>query len=242
MYEARTYRCWVDEGDLVSYPVTVKETDLLIRSSIDLSAEALAAVQQCRAALEHYIAGHPLFCYGLKPVAVEAGSHPLVRDMALAGSQAGVGPMAAVAGAIAELVGNELLKVADEVIVENGGDIFIKSRRRRLVGLYAGTSPFTGRIAFEIQPEQMPLGVCTSSGTVGHSLSLGLADTVVTFSQSTALADAAATAVANRVISEDDIPGAIEFAKSIPRLSGVVIVKGEKMGLWGQVKLVSGDE
>ncbi len=147
--------------------------------------------------------------------------------------------MASVAGAVADFVGRGLSAHCDDVIVENGGDIFIKSGRKRLVGLYAGTSPFTGQIAFEIQPGQMPLGVCTSSGTVGPSLSLGLADAVATFSPSTALADAAATAVANRVLSEDDIPQALEFARAIPRLTGVVIVKGEKMGLWGQVKIAS---
>jgi ApbE superfamily uncharacterized protein (UPF0280 family) len=147
--------------------------------------------------------------------------------------------MAAVAGAIAEAVGKDLLAHTPEVIVENGGDIFMKILRPRLVGVFAGESPFTGKIALEINPEETPLGVCTSSGTVGHSLSLGAADAVIVLSRSTALADAAATAIGNRVGDADDIDVAIEQAQAIDGLAGVVVIKGDKMGMWGSVKLVS---
>jgi ApbE superfamily uncharacterized protein (UPF0280 family) len=99
-----------------------------------------------------------------------------VREMADATREVGVGPMAAVAGAIAESVGKELLPYSDEVIVENGGDIFLKTSKERFIGVYAGKSKFTKKIAFSILPDETPLGVCTSSGTVGHSLSFGYAD------------------------------------------------------------------
>jgi hypothetical protein len=146
--------------------------------------------------------------------------------------------MAAVAGAIAEAVGKDLLAHTIEVIVENGGDIFMKILRPRLVGVYAGESPFTGKIALEIRPEETPLGVCTSSGTVGHSLSLGAADAVIVVSSSTALADAAATAIGNRVSTVDDIDVAIGQAQTIDGLAGVVVIKEDRMGMWGNVKLV----
>jgi ApbE superfamily uncharacterized protein (UPF0280 family) len=158
--------------------------------------------------------------------------------MAQAARIAGVGPMAAVAGAIAEAVGNDLLACTPEVIVENGGDIFMKISRTRLIGVYAGESTFTGKIALEISPEETPLGVCTSSGTVGYSLSFGAADAVIALSRSAALADAAATAIGNRVKTIDDIDVAIEQAQAIDGLVGVVIIKGGKIGMWGNVKLV----
>ncbi|MFC1919524.1 UPF0280 family protein [Chloroflexota bacterium] len=239
VYEPRTYRWWIEHGDLVSFSVTVKETDLRIEADSDLSEPALEAVNECRGVLEAYIETHPLFGVTLRPVRVEDNMPGLVKGMAVVAGLAGVGPMAAVAGAIAEEVGKKLLNFSNEVIVENGGDIFMRSLRRRVVGIYAGQSPFTGNVAFEVQPESTPLGICCSSGTVGHSLSLGRADAVVSFSSSTALADAAATAIANKVGSAEDIDRAIEFAQGINGITGVAIIKGKSLGLWGKVKLAS---
>jgi hypothetical protein len=239
MYQPRTYRQWVTTEDLVAFPVVVDETDLLIRAKSDLSSQALEMVQKCRAGLEDYIKKHPLFALTLEPMRVEDNAPAVVRNMALAAEAVGVGPMAAVAGAIAREVGAGLLQFSDEVIVENGGDIFMRSLRPRLVGVYAGGSHLTGKIAFVIHPEDTPLGVCTSSGTVGHSLSFGLADAVTVFSPSAALADAAATAIGNRLHSAEDIPKAIEFAQRVPGLSGVAIVKGDVLGLWGRIQLTS---
>jgi len=239
MYQPRTYRQWVTSEDLVSFSVMVDETDLLIRAKTDLSSYAIELIQKCRAGLEDYIKKHPLFVSTLEPLQVEDSAPAVVRNMAIAASAVGVGPMAAVAGAIAREVGIGLLQFSDEVIVENGGDIFMKSLRRRLVGLYAGDSPLTGKIAFVIMPDDTPLGICTSSGMVGHSLSFGLADAVTVFSPSAALADAAATAIGNRVHTVDDISKAIEYAQRIPGLSGVAIVKGDVLGLWGKIQLTS---
>jgi len=241
MYELRTYRDWVSDKSLVSFSVVVKETDLHIRARRDLTGEALAATQRYRADLESYIKSHPIFLTTLKPFEVEQNAPPIVKEMADATREAGVGPMAAVAGAIAERVGKELLPYSDEVIVENGGDIFLKSSKERFIGVYAGESKFTRKIAFSIQPEETPLGVCTSSGTVGHSLSFGYADAVIVFSPSTSLADAAATAIGNRVRIAGDIPEALEFAQGIKGLKGVAIIKGDNMGVWGQIKLAAVD-
>jgi uncharacterized protein len=241
MYEPRTYRDWVSDKNLVSFSVVVKETDLHIRARRDLTTKALEATRQCRNELESYIKSHPVFLTTLKPFDVEQDAPPIVKEMADAAREAGVGPMAAVAGAIADRVGRELLPYSDEVIVENGGDIFLKTSKERFIGIYAGESKFTKKIAFSILPEETPLGVCTSSGTVGHSLSFGYADAVIVFSPSTCLADAAATAIGNKVRIAEDIPEALEFAQSLKGLKGVAVIKGDNMGLWGQIKLATSE-
>lgn len=238
MYEPRFYRLWSTNKDLVSFNVTVKETDLYIRARHDLQSETREVVVKERAALENYINNHPGFSVAMEPYPVEDDAPGIVREMTEAANKTGVGPMAAVAGAIAERVGKALLRFSPELIVENGGDIYLKSRKKRTVGVYAGESPFSDHLALEITPSETPLGICTSSGTIGHSLSLGKADAVIVLAPCTALADATATAVGNLVKEEADIPYALDFAKEIDGLSGVVIIKNEKMALWGQVKIV----
>ncbi|HXZ29842.1 MAG TPA: UPF0280 family protein [Dehalococcoidia bacterium] len=239
MYEPRFYRHWIKDDDLVSFEVGVKQTDLYIRSRRNLKDKALDSVLKHRGPLESYIGHHPLFLTTLDPYQAEAEAPAIVKEMARVSQLTGVGPMAAVAGAIAEAVGMDLLAFSPEVIVENGGDIFLKISKKRLVGIYAGQSSFTKKIALEIMPRETPLGVCTSSGTVGHSLSLGSADAVIVLSPSTALADAAATALGNMVKAAADIPQAIERAQSIDGLRGLVIIVGDEMGVWGKVKIVS---
>jgi uncharacterized protein len=239
MREPRFYRHWIKDSDLLSFEVTVKQTDLLIRARRTLKDKALDSVLKHRASLETYIGHHPLFLTTLEPYEAEDEAPAIVKEMARVARLTGVGPMAAVAGAIAEAVGKDLLAFSPEVIVENGGDIFVKIAKKRLVGIYAGLSAFTRKVALEIRPRETPLGICTSSGTVGHSLSLGGADAVVVLSPSATLADAAATALGNMVKGAGDIPGAIEKAQGIDGLRAVVIIVGDKMGVWGKVKLVA---
>jgi ApbE superfamily uncharacterized protein (UPF0280 family) len=239
MYEPRTYRKWIKDVNLISFTVIVKETDLHIRAQSNLEKEALQSLRNHRRPLENYIKNHPLFLDSLEPYPVEDDAPNIVQEMAKAASIANVGPMAAVAGAIAEAVGRDLLNYSDEIIVENGGDIFLKSMEKRNIGIFAGTSPFTGKIALEIEPGDTPLGICASSGTVGHSLSFGVADAVVALSPSTALADAAATAIGNQITCADDIDTAIEISGHKYGLTGLVIIKDDRIGLWGTVKLVS---
>jgi ApbE superfamily uncharacterized protein (UPF0280 family) len=238
MGEPRFYRHWIKDDDLVSFGLTVKQTDLYIRSRRNLRDKALDSVLKHRGSLESYIGRHPIFLTTFQPYQAEAGAPAIVKEMASVSQLAGVGPMAAVAGAIAEAIGRDLLAFSPEIIVENGGDIFLKISKKRLVGIYAGESSFSKKIALEIMPRETPLGICTSSGTVGHSLSLGGADAVIALSPSTALADAAATALCNIVKAADDIPQAIEKAQSIEGLRGLVVIMGDKMGVWGKVKIV----
>jgi ApbE superfamily uncharacterized protein (UPF0280 family) len=147
--------------------------------------------------------------------------------------------MAAVAGAIAEQVGRGLLRRSAEVIVENGGDVFLKTAGAATVAIFAGPSLLSLRIGVRIACGDAPLAVCTSSGTVGHSLSFGRADAVCIVSRSCALADAAATAVGNMVGAKTDIDRGIERGKAIPGVEGIVIVAADQVGFWGEIEVIS---
>ncbi|HEY97343.1 MAG TPA: UPF0280 family protein [Dehalococcoidia bacterium] len=236
-YQPRTYRHWIEGKDLVSFQVTVKETNLYIRAASNLQRKAQKAVIKYREQLEKYIGKNPAFKESLEPLPIDDNAPHVVKMMLEAGEEAGVGPMAAVAGAIAECVGKELLEYSPEVIVENGGDIFLKSLKKRVVGIYAGESLLSGKIGLEIDPKDTPLGVCTSSGTVGHSLSYGKADAMVVVASSATLADAAATAIGNRVKKADDITTAIVFGGDINGIKGLVIIKGDTIGVHGDISL-----
>jgi ApbE superfamily uncharacterized protein (UPF0280 family) len=237
IYQPRTYRHWIEGKDLVAFNVTEKETDLYIRARADLHRKAYRIMLKYRFQLEGYIRTNPAFLKSLEPLPVPERAPEIAMKMIQAGQDAGVGPMAAVAGAIAEFVGRELLTFSPELIVENGGDIFLKVLKNRIIGIYAGDSPLTGKIGLEIKTIDTPLGVCTSSGTVGHSFSQGKADAAIVLAGSASLADAAATAIGNRVSRAGDIDNAIEFGRGIPGLKGFVIIIGDKVGAWGDIKL-----
>ncbi|NLO82422.1 MAG: UPF0280 family protein, partial [Clostridiales bacterium] len=199
MAQKRIYRELHKGKDLIYFKVKVEQTDLDIAARSMLRKEALQLVKRYRNDIEEYIKRDKRFLTSLTPIPCLPDAPAIVRRMCMAAHMAGVGPMAAVAGAISEFVGRELLKFSAEIIVENGGDIFIKSQRDRLVGIYAGDSPLSQKIGLKISAEDTPLGICTSAGKIGHSLSLGKADAVVIVSKDTPLADAVATAVGNIV-------------------------------------------
>ncbi len=236
-YRERTYRNLLLEQGLVSFQVQVKETDLYIRATQNLREPAYQSILRYRYQLEQYILGHPEFFHSLIPLGDDEFAPPIVRRMIWAARCAGVGPMAAVAGAIAEAVGQDLLRESPEVIVENGGDIFLRSSKEVNVGIFAGPSPLSLRIGLRVPGAEHPQGVCTSSATVGPSLSFGRADAVCVLAASAALADGAATAVGNLVRSPLDLERGLEKARSIEGLTGVVIILGEKMAAWGQIQL-----
>src|SRR4030042_1241444 len=214
-FQTKEYRHWVEGKDLTEFTVKVKETDLYIRATSNLERKAYRITLKYRQQLERYIERNPDFQSSLKPLPTPERAPRIVADMIEVGQKTNVGPMAAVAGAVAEYVGRELLEYSPEIIVENGGDIFLKTAQKRVIGIYAGESAFTRKLGLEINPQDRPLGICTSSGTVGHSVSYGKADAGVVTAGSTMLADAAATAICNKVSKPDDINNAIEFGQSI---------------------------
>ena len=238
MYEKRTYRNLVKTDDLVKFEVTVEETDLLVRAKSDLFQETRESVLKYRRQIEAYIETNPEFQRKLLPLKEDPYAPEIVRKMIRTSQLAQVGPMAAVAGAMAESVSKDLLKLSEEVIVENGGDIYLVTSRERTIGIFAGDSLLSLKIGIVIGPEDSPLGICTSSGTVGHSLSFGKADAVCILSKSAALADAVATAVGNIVKEKKNIELGLERGKEIEGVLGMLIIVGEKMGAWGNVKLI----
>jgi len=217
-----------------------KESNILFQSdraeAIDAAVEA---VQHHRLELETYIRLHPHFVEALQPIPVEPVAPLIVRRMADATARADVGPMAAVAGALADLAVEAMVQAGSRVsIVENGGEVSAISQEPFTVGLYAGQSALGQALGFRINPPDCPIGIGTSSATVSHALSFGEADAATVFAENAALADAAATAVCNAVVGED-VAASIELGLGVARrlgfVRGALIVRGGYVGSVGWI-------
>ena len=237
-YEERTYRNLISNDNLKTFNITIAESDLFISSDLDLTSEAKKSLLNHRSLLENYVKKHPQFLISLLPLPGDDLAPAIVRDMLINSNICGVGPMAAVAGAIAQFVGNDLSDRTNTLIIENGGDIYLKSRDKLTVSVYAGESPLSYKVNFIVKPENTPLGICTSSATVGSSLSFGKADAVCIISPSATLADAAASAIGNKVKSKKDIKKALDFGMKIKGVAGIIIIMGTEMGAIGEVEFV----
>jgi ApbE superfamily uncharacterized protein (UPF0280 family) len=221
MASPRTYRLFTLKG--AHYRIASSHTDLIIEE-----------IKRLRALLEVYIETDPEFARSLAPVAPKPHAPEVARRMAAAGRAAGVGPMAAVAGAFAELAARAALDAgAHEAIVENGGDIYLMSTEPAVVGIYAHGHPLSQRLAFRVEPAAMPLALCSSSGTMGHSLSLGTCDLALVVSRDAALADAAATGAGNLVHDKADVDKALRAMEKIEGVSGAFILKDDAVGMTG---------
>ena len=195
-----------------------------------------AAIVHQRSLLESYIARHAEFHDAFLPIQALPDAPPIARSMAAAAARVGeVGPMAAVAGAMAEFAGRAALDAgAESVIVENGGDIFLSITEPTVVGLYSGETGIRDRLAFRIDPGQTPLAICSSS-RMGHSTSLGKCDLATVVACDTALADAAATHAANSIKVADDIAPTLDIIMKIEGVVGVLIAQGQKLGMAGNL-------
>jgi ApbE superfamily uncharacterized protein (UPF0280 family) len=238
-YEERHYRKRVNARDLVSFRVVVRETDLWVSADRSLEEETRDLILVHRYQLERYIQSHPDFLTTLQPYPVDPCAPSLVKEMIEVTRGVGVGPMASVAGAIAQYVARGLQQWTDQVIVENGGDIFLKANRPVTVSIFAGDSPLSGKIGVMIPREKMPMGICSSSATVGHSLSMGVADLVCLLSSSAALADGAATALGNRIKSNTELGKIANLAGQMKGIRGGLVIVGDKMATWGEIELVA---
>jgi len=193
-----------------------------------------------RRILEEYIARHPAFQKSLKPIELLPEAPEVARRMARAARPVGVGPMAAVAGAMAQSAAEAGLAAgAPEAIVENGGDVFLKARRPVVIGLHTGTPELSNRLAFSLAADDTPIAICSSSGKMGHSMSLGDCDLATVVAKDAALADAAATEAANLVRTVAQLDAALKRIAAIEGIDGVLIVQGGHVGLAGKLpKLV----
>jgi len=235
---ARFYRDFTNTQRWTSFRVCVATTDLYIRARSDFSESVRKTVIQLRREIEDHIELYPDFFSSYTPLEQQKTDSLVVQRMYRASAATGVGPMAAVAGALSEYVGREIAPLSDEIIVENGGDIWLSLQEPVSVSVYAGNSPFTDSLAMRITSSQTPLSICTSSGRIGHSLSFGEADAATVLSPDAALADAAATATGNLVHSAEDLTRAVEFAMSIDGVTGAIVLYGDKLAAMGAVELI----
>ena len=237
-YEERVYRSLINKDNFLSYNIKIFESDLFISSDTNLAEQARKSLITHRNSLESYIGINQQFRTSLVPVPEDHLAPPIVREMIQKSKICGVGPMASVAGAVAEFVGYDLIDFTENLIIENGGDIFLKVKHQVNVGIYAGESALSYKLNIIVKPEETPLGICTSSATVGPSLSFGIADAVCVTSNSATLADAAASAIGNRVKNKKDIKPSLDYGIKIPGIIGVVIIVGNDMGAIGNVEFL----
>ena len=229
-----------------SFSISHLETDLWIgfdpahaNYAGDIRKTALQEMQSLRNTLDQYIAKNPQFQKSLAPVSVESSTPAIVREMAAAASVANVGPMAAVAGAFSQHVGRLLRKKFElnEIVVENGGDIYLYIQDDIVMSIFAGQSPLSEKVGVHIPATYKELGICTSSGTVGHSLSFGKADAVAIACYNTTLADAYATSVANQIQTPDDIEPVLDKLEDKKDILSAVIICQDRMGIRGDFEL-----
>lgn len=228
--------CEVDK-ELTSFEIDYKQSHLYVSAEKNFYKEILAFLIKYREDLEKYISFSPEFKNSLTPVEIQENAPLIIKKMAQYSCCAGVGPMASVAGTIAELIGEKLASLSPELIIENGGDIFLRSKKKRIVEIYAG-SFLNRKLGIQVNPQGRSIGICTSSGKWGHSLNFGKADAVTVISSSAGLADAVATATANLIKNKDDLENGINFASSIKGIQGVIIVIDKNISFWGKIKFV----
>ena len=219
----RTYRTFVHR-------------EAALRICCDQFDVVVAEVVRQRRILGDYIERQPEFKSSLAPLELRADAPPIARRMAWAARLAGVGPMAAVAGAVAQLAAEAALSAgAQEAIVDNGGDIYLKAVEPVVVSLGTGTAQLADRLAFLLEPGDMPISICSSSGKMGHSFSFGRCDLATIVAKDGALADAVATQAGNLVKTVDDVDAALERIAQIPGVDGVLLVKDDRIGLAGRL-------
>ena len=239
----RTYRGVLKPAESeTAFRVVVEESDLHVIARADLSLEIAAFLSEIRGALKNYILFHPDFVTSLVPLPFDPAAPPLARAMLHAAKACQVGPMAAVAGAVAQAVADHFAPISPDLLVENGGDLFMHSTKTRLAALLA--KPVQGaRLALRVSPEEFPVSLCGSSATIGHSLSFGAADLVTVKAKSGTLADAAATTLGNLATSADALPRVLKRAKELAHVGvlGVFVQVGGKIGVWGDMELAALD-
>jgi len=238
-YSDRFYRRSISPpSGLRAFEVRYQQTDLWILSDRELEEEAQRLMLEARYQIESYARADPLFLSSHEPLASDPLAPKVVQWMLDAGQEVGVGPMAGVAGAVARYVGEGLSALSREVVVENGGDLYLRVSRGITVGIFAGESPLSGRIGVRIHPDRMPLGMGTSSAAVGHSWSYGAADAACVLSPDPVLADAAATALCNRVGTAGGPQQAVRWAMGIPKVVGCLVIQGRILAVQGEMELV----
>ncbi len=241
IFEERTYRSQFNTSRFAGFVVKHLETDLWIGvdpESFDEKMKDLALnkIQSLRAVLDEYIQTEPFFKKSLKPFQPGKTAPGEAVEMAIATEKAGVGPMAAVAGLFAREVGETIRQnfSVKELLIENGGDIYLLIQNEMLLSVFAGESILSERIGIVIPAMDDAFGICTSAGTVGPSLSYGKADAVVVVCKDVLLADALATSLGNLVKSPEHVEKVINKADKYPEIMSLLIICDDKIGIKGE--------
>ena len=234
------YRNKITAEGRYSFRLDYKYSSLLIICDLDIGSELEGSVRCFYADIEKVIARQPDFEKSLVPVKVMDHYPPVVKDMCRAGEIFNVGPMASIAGAVCDHLAGNIAEKCSFLMIENGGDVYIKSSSPLKVGIFTKNSYFEDRITLLIEAGQTPCGMCSSSGSFGHSLSLGKSDLVTVLCRTAILADTAATAIANTINCEEDIDTAITRFKEYSEIKGLIAIKNKRIGLWGQLQLAPG--
>lgn len=239
MDTAPRYRRSVKTDDLVKFDVIQREMSLAISSVKDLETQASSSLLTYQNDINGYIKSDPEFATSLEPIGVSGYAPLIVRAMAEAAAKSCVEPMTALAGAIAEFVGRDLVRFSDEVIVENNGAIFLKTKKRRVLWVYANAeSQAANELAIEIAPEEDGMGACVLRGTASQALSFGPSDAIIILSDEAAMASATITAVVSILKSSVDTDKAIEFARSVSGINGILISMKNTTRSWGRIQSV----
>ncbi len=232
----RFYRQLVSD-DLYSFEISIKESNLFIKTCKDLKTVAFEALYKIRKDLENYILKSKEFLVSLSPIKQDKNAPNIVKKMIKTSSEVGVGPMACVAGAVSEEVGKILLKFCDECIVENGGDIFLKLNKDATLGLYVGKDNPLNNLNLILRQSDKPYGICTSSAKIGPSLSLGTSDASLIISHNAYFSDCLASACGNIIKNDKDIEKAVDFARTFHQTIGCCFVCENKIAFWGDFEL-----
>ena len=239
-YKERTYRSRFSDDERRWFCVKFLESDLWIgvdsgsyRASME--ADTYAMLVELRRSMDAYLLMDPAYKAALTPYDAGLEAPEILKEMSRVSHKTGIGPMSAVAGAVAKHVAEFL--GTKEVIVENGGDIYAQACSDMDISVFAGQSPLSEKIGLHIPAADFPLGICTSSGTVGPSLSLGRADAVMIVCKDVMLADSYATAMANRIKTVNDLQPVIDRISAIPEILGAIAVKDDRMAITGQFEL-----
>lgn len=225
---------------LIEVSYEIKESKGIIKcDKVEGVEAALNAIKRHRLFLEEYISRRSDFKEALTPIDVEANAPLVVQRMAEESKKAGVGPMAAVAGVLADLALEAAVNAGSKIVlIENGGEIALLGDYTFKVKINAGSSPLSGKIGLKITPCNKPIGIATSSGTYGHALSFGIADAVTAIADTAGLADAAATSICNAVKGGNPrkaVKKGLMRAREIEGLRGAIIILGDLIGIWGEV-------
>ena len=244
-YQHRIYQQQFNTERFKPFQVVFKETELWVGIdplSFKKEMEGLAVkkVHELRSKLDAYLSADTGFGKSLKPCKPSENAPSEAFELWQASQKAGVGPMAAVAGLFAQKVGEEISKnfSVNEMVIENGGDLYLMVKEDLVLSVFAGKSPLSEKVGIKIPGSQTPIGVCTSAGTVGPSLSFGKADAVVVACKNTLEADAFATALANQVKSSGDIPAMLKSSEEYRDILSVLGICEDKIGIRGNFEVI----